>query len=183
MTRPVDVDGMDADEIRDLSDRYDEGYPDDHETIEKDVHDRLTEQQYITQDQLAKVIGWKLDNQPGRSDRFTDDMRSVPDEFVRRVSEAALLIDDPKTQIKTLRSIPGIGPATATVVLAFYDPVNYAVGDRYIIDELFGEDRGFRVSDYPKLLEELRDRNPGDFDLRTLEKAYYRRYQEQNDIV
>lgn len=179
----VDVGGMDTDEIRDRSERYDEAYNDDHQTVEEDLHERLTGQQYITQDQLAKVIGWKLENQTGRRDWFIERMRSVPDEFIRRVSEAALLVDKPKTQLHTIKSIPGIGSATATVVLAFYDPTNYVVGDRYIIDALFGEDRGFRVSDYPTLLEELRDRNPGDFDLRTIEKAYYHRYQEEHDIV
>jgi hypothetical protein len=110
-------------------------------------------------------------------------MRSTPEEFVQQVTGASLLPEDPKIQLQTLSSIPGIGDATATVVLAFYDPTTYAVGDRYIIDVLFGEDRGFRRSDYTKLLEELGDRNPGDFDVRTVEKAYYRRYQEQNDIV
>jgi hypothetical protein len=111
-------------------------------------------------------------------------MRAVPDEFIRRVSYATLLLkDDPETQLKTLRSIPGIGGATATVILSFYDPVNYAVGDRYIVDALLGEDRGFRVTDYSDLLSELRERNPGGFDLRTVEKAYYRQYQEENGIV
>lgn len=61
-------------------------------------------------------------------------------------------------------------------MLAFYDPTTYAVGDRYIIDALFGEDRGFRRSDYTTLLEGLRTRNTGGFGLRTVEKAYYRRY-------
>lgn len=174
---------MDADEIRAWSKRYDDGYSEEHQTIEEDLHERLTEQQYITQDQLAKVISWKLDNQPGRRDRFTEDMRSVPDEFVRLVSEAALLIDDPKQQLHTLDSIPGVGGAMATVVLAFYDPTNYAVGDRYIVDVLFGDSRQMRFSDYPKILAELRQKNLGNFDLRTVEKAYYQRYREENDII
>jgi hypothetical protein len=110
-------------------------------------------------------------------------MRSTPEAFVQQVTGAALLPDDPKIQLQTLSSIPGIGDATGTVVLAFYDPAVYAVGDRYLVNVLFGEDRGFRRSDYPELLEELQARNPGDFDLRTVEKAYYRRYQEQNNIV
>lgn len=53
--------------------------------------------------------------------------------LVQRISEAAFLVDDPKPRLETLTSIPGIGPATATVVLAFHDPTNYAVGDRYMI--------------------------------------------------
>jgi hypothetical protein len=175
--------GMDADEIRDYSQRYDEGYSEEHDKIEQKVHDVLDNEGRLTQDDLAEVVRWKLDNQPGRRDRYIEMMRSTPDEFVQHVTEAALLADESKVQLQTLSSIPGIGDATATVVLAFYDPTTYAVGDRYIIDALFEEDRGFRRTDYPDLLEKLRERNPDDFDLRTVEKAYYRRYQEENDIV
>ncbi|MFC6907136.1 hypothetical protein [Halalkalicoccus tibetensis] len=109
-------------------------------------------------------------------------MYEVPAEFVQRISEAAFLVDDPKLQLNTLTSIPGIGPATATVVLAFHDPMNYAVGDRYMIAALFDDDRALRLSDYPQLLTELRKRNPGGLDLRTVEKAYYQQYRERHDI-
>ncbi|WP_238532918.1 hypothetical protein [Halalkalicoccus jeotgali] len=34
-----------------------------------------------------------------------------------------------------------MGPATATVILAFHDPMNYAVGDRYMVAALLGDDR------------------------------------------
>jgi len=98
------------------------------------------------------------------------------------VTEAALLTDDPTVQLKTLKSIPGIGPATGTVVLAFYDPENYGIGDRYILNEFFEEDGTMSVTDYPKILAELRDRNLGDFDLRTIEKAYYQKYRVENDV-
>lgn len=36
-----------------------------------------------------------------------------------------------KAPAETPTSIPGIGTATATVVLVFHDPTNYAVGNRY----------------------------------------------------
>jgi Fe-S-cluster formation regulator IscX/YfhJ len=173
---------MDADEIRDWSERYDEVYDDDLQAVEERIHEALTDQQYLTRDQLEDVVRWKLNGMPGRRGRNVDRVRTVPDEFVQRVTEAALLVDDPKTQLKTLKSIPGIGPATGTVVLAFYDPENYAIGDRYILDQFFGKDRVMRVTDYSDILEELRDRNPGDFDLRTVEKAYYQRYRIENDV-
>jgi len=32
------------------------------------------------------------------------------------------------------------------------------------------------------VLEELYDRNRGNFDLRTVEKAYYQRYRVENDV-
>ena len=74
---------------------------------------------------------WKLNAQRGRRDRYIEWIYKVPTAFVQRISEAAFLVDDPKLQLETLTSIPGIGPATATVVLAFHDPTEYAVGDRY----------------------------------------------------
>ncbi|WP_207890148.1 hypothetical protein [Natrarchaeobius chitinivorans] len=82
-------------------------------------------------------------------------MNAVPDQFIRQLSGAALLLDDPKTELDTLTCIPGIGNATATLVLAFYDPANYAIGDRYIVDALLGEGHGMRLTDYPKILKEL----------------------------
>jgi len=173
---------MDTDDIRNWSERYDEAYDDDLRAIEERIHKVLTEQQSLTRDQLQKVVQWKLNGMPGRRGGNVERVGTVPDEFVRRVTEAALLIDDPTTQLKTLKSIPGIGPATATVILTFYDPENYGIGDRYILDELFGEDRTIRVTDYSKILAELSERNPGDFDLRTVEKAYYQRYRIENDV-
>lgn len=173
---------MNADEIRQWSERYDDAYDDELRSIEERLHRALTEQQSLTRDQLQDVVRWKLNGMPGRRDGNIEKVGTVPEEFVRLVTEAALLVDDPTTQLKTLQSIPGIGPATATVVLAFYDPENYAIGDRYILDAFFGDDRTIRATDYPKILAALRDRNPGDFDLRTVEKAYYQRYRVENDV-
>jgi hypothetical protein len=173
---------MDMDSVQNWSEQYNETYDDDLQAIEKSIHEALTEQQYLTRDQLQEVVQWKLNGMPGRRGGNVERVNTVPDEFVQRVTEAALLIDDPTTQLKTLKSIPGIGPATATVVLTFYDPENYGIGDRYILDEFFGKDRTIRVTDYPKILAELRERNPGTFDLRTVEKAYYQKYRVENDV-
>jgi hypothetical protein len=51
-----------------------------------------------------------------------------------------------------------------------------------MIQALFNEDRALRCSDYPRLLTELRNRNPGEFDLQTVEKAYYQQYRDTYDI-
>jgi hypothetical protein len=174
---------MDTDEIREWAESYDKEYENELHEIEQTLHEAFQEQKYITQNQLRKVVEWKLDGQAGRRSGNIERVNRVPDEFVRRISEAALLVDDPVLQLKTLSSIPGIGGATATVVLTFYDPDNYAVGDRYMVDIFFNEDRQMRITDYPKILEELRSRNPGGFNLRTIEKAYYQRYREQQGIA
>ena len=52
-----------------------------------------------------------------------------------------------------------------------------------MVDVLLGQDRAMRLTDYSKLLEELRNRNPDGFDLRTIEKAYYQQYREQQGIA
>jgi hypothetical protein len=173
---------MDANEISDWSDQYDEVYNKKLRKIEERIHKTINEEQYLTRDELLEVVRWKLDGMPGRRGGNVDRVESVPNEFVQRVTEAALLIDDPVTQLKTLTSIPGIGPATGTVVLAFYDPEHYGIGDRYILDEFFGESRPIRATDYPAILQQLRTRNPADFDLRTVEKAYYHKYRVENDV-
>lgn len=173
---------MNADEIRDWSDCYDEHYPERLQSIEVEIRSELREQGYLNSDQLEKVIRWKLDGQGGRGDRFIDAMRSSPEGFVEKVTGAALLVNDPQVQVDTIASIPGVGTATATVVLMFYDPEEYAVGDRYLKHEFLDKDRSMRVTDYPKILHELRDRNPGDFNLRTVEKAYWMRYTVENDV-
>ncbi len=174
---------MNVGDIEDWAKAYKEGYEDRLHDIERNLNDELQSQGYITQDQLEEVIEWKLDNQGGRRGGNITRINQVSDEFIRLVSEAAFVEDDPKVQVKTLASIPGIGYATATVVLTFYDPANYAVGDRYILDMLFGEDKQMGATDYPRILSALRDRNPGDFDLRTVEKAYYQKYRVDNGLT
>lgn len=183
ITVAVESGVMDADEIREWAESYDESYDEGLHDIERTLHKALQEQGYITREQLRDVVTWKLDNQARRRSGNIERVNRVPDEYVQRVSEAALVVDDPEIQLKKLSSIPGVGYATATVVLTFYDPERYAVGDRYMFDLFFREDRQMRVTDYPELLSELRERNPGGFALRTVEKAYYQRYREENGIV
>lgn len=174
---------MDGDEIREWAESYDEGYDDALHEIEQSLHSDLQDQGYITQDQLKEVVTWKLDNQVGRQARNIERVERVSEEFIEWVSKAALSESDPVLQLKTLSSIPGIGVATATVVLTFYDPETYAVGDRYMVHALLNADRQMRVKDYPELLKKLRQENPGDFELRTVEKAFYQRYRVEHDIA
>lgn len=173
---------MDGDAIKKWSKQYEENYDKELRKIEDELTTTLGTQQYIDQSQLEQVVRWKLNGQPGRRDRFIEQLNTVPDAFIRRISEAAFLLDDPKTQLETLTSIPGIGPATASVVLAFYDPTRYAVGDRYIVAALLDADRSMRTTDYALILTELRERNSGSFDLRTVEKAYYQQYRDTYDV-
>lgn len=54
--------------------------------------------------------------------------------------------------------------------------------DRYRVAVLISTDRGLWLSDYPRILTELHERNPEKFDLQTIEIAYYQQYREINDV-
>lgn len=125
---------MDTADIEEWSRRYDENHDSRDEL--RALHAELTEirgQSSLTRSQVESAMKWKLVNQGGRPGRYIELMRSVPDQFIELVTEAAFLLDNPKLQTRTLTSIPGIGPATASVLLTFHDPTGYAVGDRYLI--------------------------------------------------
>lgn len=173
---------MNEENLKKWRSRYDEVYDDELQEIEETLNSALPDQRHITREQLNDVIRWKLDAMPGRRDRNIDIVNEIPEAYIEKVSEAAFLIDDPTVQLKTLKSIPGIGKATATVILAFYDPTRYAIGDQYIVHALLDEERQMRISDYPRILEELHARNPADYDLRDVEKAYYQQYRNEHDV-
>jgi hypothetical protein len=173
---------MDGDDIEKWSRRYDDEYEQRLRAIEDDLHAALHDRGYLTQDEVVDAIRWKLDAQGGRRSGNIKKVRQHPEEFVEKVTAAALLVDDSKVQVSTLNSIPGVGAATASAILAFYDPENYAVGDQYLMNEFFDKERTMAISDYPKILQELRDRNPGGYHLRTVEKAYWKRYTVENDV-
>lgn len=173
---------MEKDDIENWSQRYDNKYEKRLRDIQTDLHSTLHDRGYLTQDDVADAIRWKLDAQGGRRSGNIEKVNQTAEGFVEKVTEAALLVEDPKVQANTLDSIPGVGAATASAILTFYDPANYAVGDRYLMDEFLNKDRTMGVSDYPKILQALRDRNPGDYNLRTVEKAYWMRYTVENDV-
>jgi len=79
-------------------------------------------------------------------------------------------------------SLLRINSLGASAILTFYDPEQYAIGDQYLVDEFFDKDRTMGISDYPKVLQELQDRNPGGYDLRTVENVYWKRYTVENDV-
>ena len=173
---------MDKADIDKWSKRYDDDYEKRLQDIQKDLHSGLHDRGYLTQNDVVDAIRWKLDAQGGRRGGNIEKVRQVPEEFVEKVTAAAFLVDDPRVQVGTLDSIPGVGPATASAILTFYDPENYAVGDKYLMDEFLDKERTMGVSDYPKILQALKDRNPGNYALRTVEKAYWKRYTVKNNV-
>ena len=147
--------------------------------IEKEVGSSLRQKGYLTRDEVEQIVTWKLDNSPGRQKTNIERVQSVPKKFVEHVTKAAFEVDDPKIQMKTLNAIPGIGYATATVFLAFFDPERYPVGDRYINDVFLGDDYQVTPNNYLELVDAINDAAPDGVPLRTVEKAYYKKYVDE----
>lgn len=173
-----------SDEIERLAEAFDdyhhEKYPETRPSVENRLTSLLTNQNYLTTSDVADALEWKLEGQGGRFERYKSQLESVPPDYVELVTEAAFMLDETQQQMKTLYAIPGVGYATATVLMSFNNPADYAVGDRYINEVILGlEDTQITLSNYGYLLDELRKRNPDDFDLRTVEKAYYQDHLER----
>jgi endonuclease III len=124
-----------SDEIEQLAEAFDdyhhEEYPETHPSVENPLTNLLTNQDYLSTSDVADAMEWKLESQGGRFERYKSKLKSVPPEYVELVTEAAFMLDETRQQMKTLYAIPGVGYATATVLMAFNNPVDYAVGDRY----------------------------------------------------
>lgn len=139
-----------------------------HELIEA-----IQTQNHVSADQLERIIRWKLEGQGGRPERYVGMMRKIPSEAVEYISRAAFITQDPENQLKILNGIPGVGYATATVILAFHNPDDYAVGDRIINEELLQDETYVTPQNYVNLLAELKKLRPDGYTLRETEKALY----------
>lgn len=73
---------MNNDEIKQWSEQYDANYDPTLKEIKETLTTALGEQHYITQEQLEKVMQWKLNAQRGRRDRYIERMYEVPTAFV-----------------------------------------------------------------------------------------------------
>lgn len=140
--------------------------------------EQIRAQDHVTKDQLRLIVEWKLSGQAGRvgvnQDRFAD----IADEVIRKISNAAFSTGDPELQIKILSAIPGIGNATAAVILTFHDPDHYVVGGRSVTEAVLGRRESVTPTNYPELLQRLREVKPNGYPLRDLERVFVIRKSE-----
>lgn len=80
---------------------------------------------------------WKFQGRLlGRRKRILELISRVPDDFVRKVSRESFNEQGERLRASRLMGryggINGVGPAIASVILAFYDPRNYGVFDIHV---------------------------------------------------
>ncbi len=109
--------------------------------------------------ELVNVVRWKMKRGVWRPRNLALVMDN-PDDLVRRQTSLAFAqVPDPRQPIETIAGLRGVGPATASAVLAAYRPDLYPFLDDLVascIPEL-GEPR-FTVSFYLRYAAALRER-------------------------
>jgi len=138
----------------------------------------LRTQEHVTKAQLDLIVEWKHAGQGDRVGVIQDRYSNVPESRIRKITNAAFGATDPALQLKILTAIPGVGYATATVILAFHDPDANAVGDRIGNETVLGERTAVTPTTYLALLKRLRAVRPDGQQLRDVVRVFYVRNHE-----
>jgi hypothetical protein len=114
---------------------------------------------HVTHAELARVTEWKMARGVWRA-RNLSLVRANPDASVEAVSREALaLVPHPTRPIARLATLDGVGPATASAVLAAYAPAQYPFFDELVAAQV--PDLGpvaWTLGYYARYAEALRER-------------------------
>lgn len=171
---------MDRNTIIFYRDKYDREEDQYTRGDEKDLRDRLRQNNHLTKEDLMQIIKWKFQGRlAGRQKRFLRMIEDANDPFIRNVSKLAFEAADDETRIKLFCVIKGIGTALTSVILAFYDPDNYGIMDIHSWRELFGKEPNDLFSSHRYLLRflnKLREISKEvDLHCRDIEKALFKK--------
>ncbi|XP_055835941.1 uncharacterized protein LOC129904402 [Solanum dulcamara] len=110
---------------------------------------------YITTPELAKLMQWKLTRGKWRP-RLLDFVSSLDDAVVRSASEKAFQsLPDISKAISALTVLKGVGPATASAVLAAYAPdITPFMSDEAMVAAI-GNSKEYTLKQYLVLVDKL----------------------------
>lgn len=170
---------MEYEEIKNYCKQYDDDPNNQSDIeIEKSVGNKIREQQSLTLDDLIKITGWKFEGLRYKQRKIDDVKKNLPEQ-VEKITEKAFKSKDDEIKLLLLKSLNGIGTATASAILAFYDPENYGVIDEHVWAELFGQKnkRNFEIQEYLAVQERFRKdkEKHSSLRIRDIEKAYYQK--------
>ena len=170
-------DPIEKSEISEWSHKYDEEHPW-WAKKEKELGDKLRETGELTKDDLIEIVEWKFKTTPIRLPKILGYIRQNEDYTIRNISSSVLRRSSKYDyeKIERLCRLKGVGPATASVILTFYDPKNYGVFDIHVWRELFGKDSRpvYNTRNCLICLSELRElAKKHGLDVRTVEKALF----------
>lgn len=167
---------LEKDEIIDLASRHDKKHFLNIQK-EKEIGDRLRKTKVLTKDDLIKIMDWKFDFDPRIKSTQIKHAKAVNKKNLETVSNEVFNLDPKRdlTRISRLCEFKGIKTSVASVILTFYDPKNYCVGDWHIYHELFGfKPKTLTIEQYIRVLDRIRvEAKKCGLDAREVEKAYF----------
>jgi hypothetical protein len=113
----------------------------------------------VTLDELARVTEWKMKRGTYRARNLVLVRGNSEEEVERASAEAIAAIPDPRRPIARLAELAGVGPATASAVLALVAPDRYAFFDEDVAKQIPGLGKvAFTTPYYLRYAEALRAR-------------------------
>jgi len=156
------------------------------EGTEEELRERFKKYQYMTKDDLIKVIKWKFQDSrlKGRQKQTLNLIKPIDPHFIKDISRLAFKAENEKISFILLDGIKGVGPAITSVILSFYDPNNYGVLDIHSWRELFGKEPNdlFTNHEYlSKFLDKLRELSSKfGMPCRDIEKALFEKNKDES---
>ena len=113
---------------------------------------------FITRDELVWVVEWKMARGAWRARNLHLARANPPDEVEDRSRAAFAAVPDERAPLKLLGALKGIGPATASAVLAAYRPDLYPFFDDVVAAQVPGLSADFTLTAYLPYAAALRAR-------------------------
>lgn len=114
---------------------------------------------HVTRDELVRVTEWKMSRGEWRAPNLVLVRGNDPAAVVRTSAEALGAVPDATAPIRILATLRGVGPATASAVLAAAAPDRYPFFDELVAAQLAGLGPvKWTLGYYARYAEALRDR-------------------------
>lgn len=150
---------------------------------EKEVGSRIRSNGFLTKNDLKEIVKWKFQTLPGRRKLFLSYADKLNDRELKELSSTAFKEKNELKKLDYILKFKGVGIATTSVILTFYNPRDYCVFDIHVWRELFGkEPKNFYTKEnYLKLLSKLRKiSNLYNLNNRDVEKALFQKNLEES---
>jgi hypothetical protein len=147
---------------------------------ERELGSKFSKAKALTKADLAQVVEWKFKDEPEKRTRVLELITRNEEATVNRLSSQALSIPSCEDgyRMNCLTLLEGINPVLASVILAFFDPKQYAILDAATWKGLLGNPppNMLTTQNYLKLLEAIRKTAAKqNLDVRVIDKALYKK--------
>ena len=147
---------------------------------EESLRINFNKNKFMSKDDLIKIMKWKFQGRLlGRQKRMLNLFKDFPEEKIIELSKNAFKSDNDELKIIFLSNIPSIKNSLSSVILTFYDPLNYGILDIHSWRELFGKEpkdifsNKKRVIDFFNVLREISKKTG--LSCRDVEKALFKK--------